>query len=105
MSCEIIDFRAAEIDFYKENNDDFLITFEVYDNDDLPILLDDYTNVEFVVNEIIVAELGYGITISGNVVSITKSDTTIEGEYEYLVAVYDADGARRTIVQGKMIIE
>ena len=105
MSCEIIDYRAAEIDYYKEDGDYFLVSFEVVDNDDVPILLDDLSNVELIIDGAVVAELGSGITVLGNEISIAKADPLIEGAYDYKVVTYDADGARRTIVEGKLIVE
>lgn len=105
MSCEIIDYRAAEVDYYKEDGDYFLVSFEVTDNDDVPILLDDLSNVELIIDGVVSAELGDGITVSGNEINIVKSDALVEGVYEYKVVTYDADGARRTIVEGKLIVE
>lgn len=105
MSCEIIDYRAAEVDYYKEDGDYFLVSFEVTDNDDVPILLDDLSNVELIIDGAVVAELGDGVTVLGNEISIVKADPLIEGTYDYKVVTYDADGARRTIVEGKLIVE
>lgn len=105
MSCEIIDFRAAEADYYKESGDDFSMSLEIADVDDVPILLDDYTNVELLVDGLVIADFSDGITVLENTISITKSDTLLEGDYEYMVITYDASNSRRTILQGKLIIE
>jgi uncharacterized protein (UPF0371 family) len=102
--CDIIDFRAAEIDFYKEQGDDFVFDIEVTDEEDVEILIDDYTNVELEVDRVVVAELGDGITISGNVISVLKADDLAIGEYAYKVRTYDADNAKRTIIEAKLII-
>lgn len=102
--CDIIDFRAAEIDFYKEHLDDFLFDIEVTDDQDDPIIIA-YTNVELEVDGTVVAELGDGITVLSNVISVLKPDDLAVGEYPYKVITYDAENARRTIIEAKLIIE
>jgi len=103
--CDIIDYRAAEINYYKKVGDHFDISVEVTDVDDVAIDVEDYQEVELIVEEEVVASLGDGITLSENVISILKEDSLLVGEYDYSIKTTDSDGAIRTIVVGKLIIE
>jgi hypothetical protein len=102
--CEIIDFRASDINYYKKVGDHFDFSVEVTDIDDIPISVEDYEDVDFVVGEEVIASLGDGITLLENVINVLKEDNLVEGEYDYSIKITDSDGAIRTIVVGKLII-
>lgn len=103
--CDIIDFRASEIDYYKKVGDHFDISVEVTDVDDVAINVEGYADVELIVNGDVLASLGDGVTLLDNVISILKEDTLVVGEYDYSIKTTNSDGAIRTIVVGKLIIE
>jgi hypothetical protein len=105
MNCDILDYRAKESDYYKSVNDFFSLSITVTDSNDAPIDVSGYQNVEFYVDNDLIAELGDGIDILVNVINISKADTSTIGEYDFKIITTDADGVIRTLVKGKLKVE
>jgi hypothetical protein len=106
MSCDnIIDYAAKKIEYRKQAGDHFNLTLTVKDGDGLPIDLSTSDDIQFFVDEVEVASLGDGITVSGtdnNIITITKVDARAAGSYQYEIVITDSAGLIRTYFKGKL---
>ena len=110
MSCTniIIDFRAVKAPFYIEEGDHFNFALNFFDADNVAIDLSTILDVQLIVNDVEVASLGDGITVTGvdnNTLTFAKSNALAVGKYTYSIIVTDSDGLIKTYIDGKMTVE
>ena len=110
MSCNngTIDYGPKNIPYRKRQGDHFQIPMTLTDSAGAAIDLSDSQDIQFFVDDVEVASLGSGITVSGvdnnDITIIAADDRAVGANYVYKIVITDVDGVIRTHVEGKMKI-
>jgi hypothetical protein len=108
MSCENtnLDLRGKNLPIYINQNDTFNLALEFKDDNELPRDMS-ASDIYLVINDITVAQIGTGITVSGadnNIVSVVYELTQSIGTNMYAIRVVE-NGIDRAELYGKLTIK
>jgi hypothetical protein len=108
MSCntDTLDLRGKNLPIIMNEVDTFNLALEFKDDNDLPRDMS-ASVIYLVINDITVAELGTGITVSGddnNIVSVVYTITQGIGQHSYAVRVIE-DNVDRAELFGRLTIK